>query len=325
MMGILQKAQTKSLFYYGVTIAFLAYTHPAQAQQQWYTGSLVSPASAKDHAGDAGIEPYYTYSQPIGYYDAHGISHPQHPRQQLFSNSTMWKYGITDYLSIQAHTVISYGWKRNAGHSSGPKFGDFPVDLIWRFLNPNPKRYIPGLNLFAGMVFPTGDYSRLGHGQDGVGAGSYVFRTALLSQSTYQLPGHHALRLRVWNWFRRALNAAALRDTTSYGTMVGFRGKGRPGMSGQTGFSLEYGVNRQWVLAIDVARDWANGSRVWGHTRTGQYMDRTGSSSGDWQVAPALEYNWNARWGVIAGASVYYAGHNTSVKIAPQVAINTVF
>lgn len=315
----------KSVLFYCLIICCASLNATAARAQQWYTGSLVSPAPAKDHAGDAGIEPYFTYSQPIGYYDAHGISHPQHPRQQLFSNSTMWKYGITDALSIQAHTVISYGWKKNAGHSTGPKFGDFPVDLIWRFVNANPKRYIPSLNLFAGVVFPTGDYSSLGHGQDGVGAGSYVFRTALMSQSTYKLPGNHNLRLRVWNWFRRALNAADVRDTSTYGTTTGFRGKGRPGMSGQTGFSLEYGINRQWLLAIDVARDWANGSRVWGHTKAGTFTDRTGAPSGDWQVAPAFEYNWNANWGIIAGASLYYAGHNTSIKIAPQFAINTVF
>lgn len=299
-------------------------THTAYAAQ-WYTGSLVSPSGAKSHAGDLGIEPYYTYSQPIGTFAANGTSHPLHPRQQTFSNSTLWKLGITDDISIQTHTVVSYGWKHTAGHSNGPQFGDFPVDFIWRFLHPNPKRFIPDLNLFAGVVMPTGAYSHLRSAQDGTGTGSYVFRVALTEQSTYTLPGNHALRLRVWNWWRRALTSARLQDATTYGTAAGFRGSGRPGMSGQTGFSLEYGLTQRWVLAMDLARDWANGSRLKGWNATGSRVNKIGSASTDWQIAPAVEYNWNPRWGIIAGAAVYYAGHNTGVKIAPQFAVNAVF
>ena len=296
----------------------------AQAQQ-WYTGSLLSPAPAKDRAGQGTIEPYFTYSLPVGYFDATGTSHPQHPRQQQFSNSTLWKYGLTDTLSIQAHTVVSYGWKKGAGHTGGPKFGDLPIDLIWRFVNGNPKRYIPTFNLFAGVVFPTGDYSNLSNAQDGVGNGTYVFRTALLSQSSYWLPGHHPLRLRTWGWWRRSLNSVDISGISSYSTQAGFHGRARPGMSGQAGFSLEYGVTQRWVLAVDVARDWANGAKVWGVNGNGQRVNRISAASGDWQVDPAVEYNFTSRIGMIAGASVYYAGHNTGVRIAPQFAVNTAF
>ncbi|OAG76482.1 hypothetical protein Amal_02256 [Acetobacter malorum] len=299
-------------------------SHTAHAAQ-WYTGSLVSPSGAKSHAGDLGVEPYYTYSQPVGTFASNGTSHPLHPRQQTFSNSTLWKYGITDDISIQTHTVVSYGWKHTAGHAHGPQFGDFPVDLIWRFLHPNPKRFIPDLNLFAGVVMPTGAYSRLRSTQDGTGTGAYVFRVAVTSQSTYTLPGNHALRLRVWNWWRHALTSARLHDTTTYGTTQGFHGTGRPGMSGQTGFSLEYGINQRWVLAMDLARDWANGSHLKGWTAAGTRVNKISAASTDWQIAPAVEYNWNPRWGVIAGAAVYYAGHNTGIKVAPQFAVNAVF
>ncbi|MCX2565778.1 hypothetical protein OQ496_04815 [Acetobacter suratthaniensis] len=286
---------------------------------------MLSPAPAKDRAGQGTIEPYFTYSLPVGYFDATGTSHPQHPRQQQFSNSTLWKYGLTDTLSIQAHTVVSYGWKKGAGHTGGPKFGDLPIDLIWRFVNGNPKRYIPTFNLFAGVVFPTGDYSNLSNAQDGVGNGTYVFRTALLSQSSYWLPGHHPLRLRTWGWWRRSLNSVDISGISSYSTQAGFHGRARPGMSGQAGFSLEYGVTQRWVLAVDVARDWANGAKVWGVNGNGQRVNRISAASGDWQVDPAVEYNFTSRIGMIAGASVYYAGHNTGVRIAPQFAVNTVF
>ena len=221
--------------------------------QQWYTGSLLSPAPAKDRAGQGTIEPYFTYSLPVGYFDATGTSHPQHPRQQQFSNSTLWKYGITDALSIQAHTVVSYSWKKDSGHSGGPKFGDLPIDMIWRFVNGNPKRYIPTFNLFAGVVFPTGDYSNLSNSQDGVGNGTYVFRTALLSQSAYRLPGNHPLRLRTWAWWRRSLNSADISGISSYSTQAGFHRRARPGLRVPAGFSPYYGATHPWVFVLDVS------------------------------------------------------------------------
>ncbi|WP_217429221.1 hypothetical protein [Acetobacter syzygii] len=295
------------------------------ADGQWYTGSLVSPSGAEAHAGLLGIEPYYSYTQPIGYFGSNGVSHPQHPRQQTFSNSTMWKYGITDHISIQAHTVVNYGWEQGHGHSSGPKFGDFPVDMVWRFVDPNPAKYIPAFNLFAGVYFPTGDYKKLQSKQNSNGTGSYVFRVAITEQSTYVVNGHHALRLRTWGWFRRALTSAQLEDMSSYGTAAGFHGRGRPGMSGQSGFSLEYGINQSWVLAMDLARDWANGSHVWGSDAHGRRINRIASSSGDWQIAPAVEYSWTSRMGIIVGSAIYYAGHNTGVKVSPQFAVNMVY
>ncbi|MCP1236610.1 transporter [Gluconobacter kondonii] len=300
------------------------FVSPAYADQ-WYTGSLVSP-SGTTQKGVLNVEPYSSYSQPLGRFGSHGQTLPAtHPMQRMFTNSTLWKYGISENFSIQVHTIVNYGWKHNDGHSHGPQAGDMPVDLIYRLIRPDPTRYIPAFNLFAGMIFPTGNYTKLGSSQDGMGSGAYVFRFALTEQSTYTLPGHHELRLRVWNWFRRAVTSAKLTDMTSYGTTNGFRGYGQPGMSGQTGFSLEYGINQKWVLAMDLARDWANGSTLRGHDQSGAYIHKTGASETDWQISPAIEYNWNARWGIIVGSPFYFAGHNKNIQASPQFAINAVF
>ncbi|GBQ89775.1 hypothetical protein AA0535_1881 [Asaia krungthepensis NRIC 0535] len=298
---------------------------PLPRDEQWYTGSLISPSGPQFKAGVLGLEPYLTYNQAVDYLGSHGASAPMESGQRTISNSTMIKYGLTDHVSIQLFPAISYGWKRHDGNSSGLKFGDLPVDFLWRFLDPDPKRYIPVLSLFVGMLMPTGDYTNLGRSQDGIGNGAYVFRTALVEQSTYQLPHDYTLRLRMWGTFRRAVSSAQLANLTSYGTTKGFVGRGRPGMSGQTGFSLEFGFNQRLVLAVDMVRDWANGARVWGYDGKGRRIDRISASSGDWMVAPALEYSWSPRFGVVAGASAFFAGHNTSLNVAPQIAVNMMF
>ena len=300
------------------------FASPAYAGQ-WYTGSLVSP-SGTTREGVFNVEPYSSYSQPLGRFGPHGRTLPAaHPVQRMFSNSTLWKYGVSQDFSIQVHTIVDYGWKHKDGHSHGPKTGDIPVDLLYRLVRPDPEHYIPAFNLIVGMIFPTGDYTRLGNAQDGVGSGAYVFRFALTEQSTYTLPGNHELRLRVWNWFRRAVTSAKLVDMTSYGTTEGFRGYGKPGMSGQTGFSLEYGLNQKWVLAMDLARDWSNGSTLHGHDNNGAYVYKVGTSATDWQIAPAVEYNWSRRWGVIIGSAFYFSGHNKNIQVSPQFAVNAMF
>ncbi|WP_242403634.1 hypothetical protein [Asaia platycodi] len=134
---------------------------PQPKREQWYTGSLISPSGPQFKAGVLGIEPYLTYNQAVDYLGANGASAPMDGGQRTVSNSTMVKYGLTDHISIQIFPAISYGWKKHDGNTSGLKFGDMPVDFLWRFLDPDPKRYIPVMSLFVGMLMPTGDYSNL--------------------------------------------------------------------------------------------------------------------------------------------------------------------
>ena len=293
--------------------------------EQWYTGSLVSPSGALTRKGVFAWEPYFFYSQPVGYLDHAGRSAPLGDRAHSVANLTLYKYSITDSISLQVTPTISYGWRRGHGTTSGLKMGDLPVDLMWRYLNADPKHFIPALSLFAGVAFPTGDYSRLGRDEDGAGTGTYTFRVALTEQSTYTLPGHHALRLRMWGTFRRALTQARIADTSSYGTSAGFRGLAHPGMYGESGFSLEYGISQKWVMAMDLARDWANGAVVRGYTAQGRYQHTVGEASGDWVIAPAIEYNWSPRFGIIVGVTAMFAGHDTGRVISPQAAFNSTF
>ncbi|WP_371861380.1 hypothetical protein [Novacetimonas hansenii] len=298
---------------------------PSPAYEQWYTGSLISPSGALTQKGVFAWEPYFTYSTPTGFLDSGGHGQPIHDGMHEISNFTLYKYAITNAISIQTTPTLSYGWRKHGDTTSGAKIGDVPVDVMWRYLDADPRRLIPALSIFAGVAFPTGDYRNLGRSEDGVGSGAYTFRLALTEQSTYVLPGHHALRLRVWGTWRHALGAARITNTSSYGTTSGFRGAAHPGMYGESGFSLEYGINQKWVLAMDLARDWADGAYIHGRNAQGRLIRTTGDGSGDWMVAPAIEYNWSPRFGIIAGVSALFAGHNTARVLCPQFAFNSVF
>lgn len=298
---------------------------PSHHYEQWYTGSLVSPSGAQPKAGILGIEPYMTYTEPAGFFRADGVRLPLPAHQRTVTSSTMFKYGVTDRLSLQTFPAMSYGWKDHGPTSSGIKFNDLPLDAILTVVKPHPEHYVPTVAVFAGVLAPTGDYSHLGRATDGVGGGAWVFRTAIVQQSTFIFPNGHNFRVRAWGNFRRAISSARLVDITSYGTERGFRGWGRPGINGQAGFSLEYGLSQRWVIAMDFARDWANGARVRGVDGNGRTVNSKGASSSDWQVAPAMEFSWSPRFGIVAGCAIYVAGHNTNMNVAPQFAVNTVF
>jgi hypothetical protein len=54
-------------------------------------------------------------------------------------------------------------------------------------------------------------------------------------------------------------------------------------------------------------------------------VEQTFGSAWRFGFAPAIEYNFNSRIGIIAGARWFAAGRNTSATITPVVAINMVY
>ncbi|MGB7496511.1 MAG: hypothetical protein WBR26_03835 [Candidatus Acidiferrum sp.] len=54
-------------------------------------------------------------------------------------------------------------------------------------------------------------------------------------------------------------------------------------------------------------------------------MNTKGAGSAQTLLAPAIEYNFSAHVGIIAGAEFSVAGRNTSSYIAPQIALSISF
>jgi hypothetical protein len=109
-----------------------------------------------------------------------------------------------------------------------------------------------------------------------------------------------------------------------YDTPAGFHGKADPGLKATFGISPEFALTQQWVLAADIFTSYTGGTNVSGFGGTG-FVNLNEASSNAWAVAPAIEYNWSPRYGVIAGVVFSFAGHNTSSYVEPQIAVNIVF
>jgi outer membrane scaffolding protein for murein synthesis (MipA/OmpV family) len=110
-----------------------------------------------------------------------------------------------------------------------------------------------------------------------------------------------------------------LQGVSVYGTGAGFSGHAQPGDSFTGDVSWEYSLTRNWVLAFDVVYE-----RDASTTVTGSYAASSGDS---WSLglAPAIEYNFNSRIGIIAGTRIIPTGRNSSISVTPVAAINMVF
>src|SRR5262249_41385755 len=140
---------------------------------------------------------------------------------------------------------------------------------------------------------------------DGLGAGAYSTTLNLFSQHYFWMPNGRILRTRLDLSYTLS-GSASVRDASVYGTEAGFRGRARPGNSTLVDAALEYSMTRNWVLALDVAYEHDANTHVWGTNFAGTGLASTpldfNSGAGHtWSLAPAIEYNFNSRVGIIAG------------------------
>jgi hypothetical protein len=174
------------------------------------------------------------------------------------------------------------------------------------------------------QTLPTGKYDRLGTRlSDGLGAGAYTTSLAVHSQYYFWMPNGRILRTRL-NVAYAMSDSVDVADASVYGTSTGFRGHANPGDTFSLYSAWEYSVTRNWVLALDVFYQHDQSTRIRGEQAGAPFAAESGSA---WRLglAPALEYNFTSRVGVIFGARWFAAGRNTSASVTPVAAINMVY
>lgn len=292
----------------------------------WWTGPLLAPNASTFPAGHALVETYVFDVNSNGQYDTSGRHAPAAGGHELGS-LTYLIYGLTDRVSVGLLPRFFYDEPPGAPNSSSPGIGDFGAQVQFGLTSFQEGNWVPATALVLGETFPTGRYDGLANPADGFGAGVYATSVSWYSQDYLWLPNGRILRVRL-DLTYAVSSSASLKDQSAYGTATGFRGRAYPGDSFTADAAAEYSMTRNWVLATDLV--WVHNSST---RLTGTEPGAGGSSAVDTQsgsseylaVAPAVEYNFSPRVGVIVGARVFVAGRNIGSSVTTAAAINMVF
>jgi len=293
---------------------------PNAAPNQWFTGSLEAPSPALPKAGMLAIEPYAVLQFDTGAYADNGHHLSTNDNASTAETLLVIKYGITNRLTVEALPSLSRSWNSQS-HSSGAGVGDLPIELEYRLTDGNYHNGAPSLTLDLGVTLPTGEYDRLSKSLNGVGQGAYLLKQGVVLQSLFDTPGNHPVRIRVYASLFEPLSHPGVNDLSVYGTSQGFAGRVRPGISGQWGIGGGWALDRNWVFAVDLVQNLARGYRLTGVDGGGSAVATTGPNTSNTALAPAIEYNWSANGGLIAGVEYTAAGRNTASYVAPQIAV----
>jgi hypothetical protein len=303
---------------------------PASAARQplgdaWWTGPLLTANAGTLPAGHFLFEPYFYDSVPYAAIDSRGVSHSV-AHENDFGSLSYVLYGVSDDFTVGFIPRFGY---RNAGGGrggAGPGLGDLTLQTQYQLHQFQQGDWLPTLSLNVGETLPTARYDRLQRLGDGLGAGAYATILSLYSQTYFWMPTGRILRTRL-NLSYSLSSRVKIEDRSVYGTAPGFLGHASPGASFIADLAFEYSLTRHWVAATDFWLEQDNRTRLAGTYPLGTQdvtLDERLGESRVFYVAPALEYNFSSRVGVIAGARIFVAGSNTTASITPVMAINMV-
>lgn len=310
-----------SLFCVATSFLIADQTAPAEPTTPWLTGPLLTPSAHVIPNGHFNIEPYEYVTTNFKVYNPHWDSK-----------------SITNIYNVISQTFVQIGMPCNLDFTFTPQWA-------WNHRSGashwvlNDMSFGFDYQLYAGTAltssalrlairgnFPIGKYQKLNpkyRGMDIGGTGSWYPGIGLAFSDLVWFGGHYffAPRANVQYAFPTPVH---VKNYNAYGGGHHTRGKVYPGQYLLVQFGFEVTLSQRWAFANDFQYVHTNRTRFKGHKgATNGVPNRIGlPSSEQFSVAPAIEYNWNAYIGIIAGAWFTFAGRNSLDFASGVVAVN---
>jgi hypothetical protein len=291
-----------------------------------FTGPLLTPNPMTVPKGTLVVEPYLMQYKSDSAYDNRGNEQSSSASVRQWQTLVPIFYGITDRFQVQASVGAAHGM--SAGLSTdGWGATDTTIGFQYLLLPPCEGNKGPAVSVNYSHRFPTGAYDELNENPlNAIGNGANVDTFSLMAQQYAWLSNGRPLRFRAVVSYSLPPNRVDLKGANAYASDVpqDFRGGIRLGDSFGVSTSVEYSINPQWVLAMDLAYNRTGSSILKGSSGADDY-ERYSSSRNVYSLAPAIEYNFNDRFGLIGGVQFSFAGRNNDAFITPMAAFNMVF
>jgi hypothetical protein len=288
---------------------------PAPGQQAlddaWWTGPMLASGAGTLPHGHLLVEPYLFDVRAKG--------------GDTLGSLTYVLYGLTDDVTIGAIPTFYYNRPDGAPNSSRVRAGDLTLSVQKRLTKYRPGSWVPTTSIVVQETLPNARFDRLdGRAADGVGAGAYATFVAFYAQTYAWAPNGRIVRLRLNSGatYSRAMN---VEGESVYGTPAGFRGRAKPGTSYMTDLALEYSATQNWVLAMDLLLRHDESTKVEGVGADGRLVSLRSGDHDSIALAPAVEYNFNSRVGVLVGMRVIPRSDGRASSVTPAVALNMVY
>lgn len=291
----------------------------------WWTGPLLAPNASTLPQGHMLIEPYLYDVTTQGFYNSSGAK-VSAPHANGYGSLTYINYGLANKFTVGLIPTFGYNVPNNGPSSAGVGLGDLTVQAQYRLHLFREGSWFPTTSINVQETLPTGKYDHLGNRpSDGLGSGAFTTTLGLYTQTFFWMPNGRILRMR-FNVAPAFSHHVNVEDASVYGTQQGFRGHASPGAALLLDLAGEYSLTRHWVLAMDATYHHQYNTPVTGYniSNPADPVSFNSGSSQAFALAPAVEYNFNSRLGVILGTRIFPAGKNTPNTITPAIAVNFV-
>jgi hypothetical protein len=316
-----------------VLVLALALITPAFAAEQqklsdaWWTGPLQTPGANTIPKNHWYVETYFVVEQDNGTFadtgtkygantaKAHLLGMPGYDNN--YQSNTLFVYGITNKFNLQMLLSMD-GTQGGTGvtGSNGMEVGGFRIRLPYKLVAYKQGKWYPTLTFVPEVRTP-------------VAAGAvWTPGIGIWAIRPFWMPNGRILRIRASEdiWFPKGGKGVALANCAA-GAATCSLDKANFGVT-QIGF--EYSLTKRWVPAWDFVFYYAGQNKYNGTAATGIVnfspttgLPITGALQGarQFNIDPALEYNFTENTGVIFGAEITLTGRNVGSYIAPQIAL----
>ena len=289
----------------------------------WFTGPLLTPSGHVVPNGHYNIEPYEYVTTNYGLYDAQWQGH-----------STPKFYNLMTQISVQIGLPANFdfvftpewSWNHREEGASQWTINDLTFGFDYQLYDHKKGSWWPSTKLAIRADLPIGKYQKLNPRllrTDIGGTGSWLPRIGIDFAHIFWWGGHVFFAPRL-NFQYVIPTPVHVKGHNTYGGGHHTHGKVFPGQTFIALFGFEISLSQRWAIAGDINYVHLNKTRFKGHTgSTHGIPNKMGSpSSESWSLAPALEYNWNENYGIIAGVWFSVAGRHWPEFASGVIAVN---
>lgn len=293
--------------------------------QPWFTGPLIAQSATVVTLGHTNFEPYIFATDNCAIYNNHWKSVNQSDFWSINSPLPLW-VGLASFADLIVQPTVMWNRTQNA---SSWAFGDLTAGLEFQALwgANSPGKWWPSIKLAIWEIFPTGKYRKSPFHKkltDLGGMGAYTTQFWFMAGNVEHVYGDH--------FFRWELNASYtvssrvhVKGFNAYGGGFGTDGTVTPNRIFEFDLGMEYSLTQNWALAMDVGGSLKNSAHFHGTpgvTASGAIASNAPPASAQFSIAPAIEYNFSANLGLIAGVWMTVAGRNSTKFYSGSIALN---